>query len=418
MNSDFPFHVFQSAEEGNIDNLKIALNYDDNNVYINEFGYTALHMSGNNGHGACVKLLLDNGFDVALRDIDGYTALHRASQNGHVHIAEILLRYGIDINIKANDNSTALHDAACFGHSNLVQFLLDNGIDVECKMLCGTTALILAAERGHRAVVEILIDHGADIINCNGRFGMNALLKSARYGHTSVVLLLLDNGIDINSRNYDGWTALHFAAQNSRIKIVLELLERGINIFPVEKEDIDNDGTFDLYDIDLYSPIEDIWDQDDNEGDSQDGNEVIDCVPIILAEIEHRRKRAAFDSIINHYIEYQPYRTIIYTICCQGNLVVAQPKVGWLRAEAVRDKYYWDEIFFYLHQHILANFYGNEQTGAIMTTSSLKSVNRLSNESDKTSTLMTNHSDKTSTLMTVLTDRLKMYLKPQEVHLE
>jgi len=58
---------------------------------------------------------------------------------------------------------------------------------------------------------------------------------------------------------------------------------------------------------------------------------------MILAEIEHRKKRAAFD----HYVDS------IYTLCYpSGNLKVAKPHVDWAKAESIRNKFYFDEIIF------------------------------------------------------------------------
>lgn len=58
-----------------------------------------------------------------------------------------------------------------------------------------------------------------------------------------------------------------------------------------------------------------------------------DCRPIIVTEIDSRRKRTIFVSFINHQIEYQPYINIIYTRCFPtGN--AAKPPVGWTTAEA------------------------------------------------------------------------------------
>ena len=40
-----------------------------------------------------------------------------------------------------------------------------------------------------------------------------------------------------------------------------------------------------------------------------------DCLPLIVAEIEHRRMRAAFYTFNHHHIEYRPYIISIYTRC-------------------------------------------------------------------------------------------------------
>ena len=70
---------------------------------------------------------------------------------------------------------------------------------------------------------------------------------------------------------------------------------------------------------------------------------------MILDEIQHRLRRAAFDSFISHHIEYPPLIHNIYSRCYpSGDLRVASPVIGWDRAEAVRNKYYFDELYAFL----------------------------------------------------------------------
>jgi len=249
----------------------------------------------------------------------------------------------------------------------------------------GGTACHWAAYRGFINIVEMILDRGFDIHDKN-YYGGTVLHFASLGGHINMMEMLLERGVDINSKTNDGGTALHTAAQFGRMNAAELLLQRGI--------DIDDD-------IDRYAPFE--------EYDEENGYIIVftDCRPIIVTEIDNRRKRPIFDSFINHHIEYQPYINIIYTRCFPtGNVQVAKPPVGWTIAEAVRDKYYFDEIFFYLHMHV-SNLYS-------ITTNNMKSrVTRSSKQKCSNSTdQLANNSNKTSTLMIVLTDRLKMYLKP------
>jgi NACalpha-BTF3-like transcription factor len=147
----------------------------------------------------------------------------------------------------------------------------------------------------------------------------------------------------------------------------------------------------------MYSPLEGV------DIDELDGIIEIDCRPLILTELVNRQERAGFDSFINHHIEYQPYISNIYSQSYPtGNVRVAKPPIGWTKANTVRDKYYFDEIFFYLHMH-LANLYNNNQPGVIATSSMSNSSNYFANNNNKV-----------STLMAVLSDRLKMMLQPSD----
>lgn len=57
------------------------------------------------------------------------------------------------------------------------------------------------------------------------QFGMNALLWAAWFGHKEAVRLLLGAGAKPTSRNKNGYTLLHCAAQNNHIMIEEILLE-------------------------------------------------------------------------------------------------------------------------------------------------------------------------------------------------
>jgi hypothetical protein len=127
-----------------------------------------------------------------------------------------------------------------------------------------------------------------------------------------------------------------------------------------------------------------------------------ECKQMIIDEIKQRLQRAAFDSFINRYIEYPPFINIIYSTCYpSGDLRVAAPQVGWPRAEVLCNKYYFDEILFYVHLNV-ANVLSNSGSGNRET---------LAKYSQFKNYLAKNYND-TSTLMTVLLDRLKEYLKP------
>ena len=119
---------------------------------------------------------------------------------------------------------------------------------------------------------------------------------------------------------------------------------------------------------------------------------------MIRVEIEHRRKRAAFDAFIIRHIEYPPYINRIYSLCYPtDDLIVAAPDVGLPRAQCISNKYYFDEVFHYLHMHV----------AKVCTKASTNTTSSLAQ--------LAADSDASSTLMTVLVDRLKLYLKPFDV---
>lgn len=135
----------------------------------------------------------------------------------------------------------------------------------------GTTALHVAAGYGHMNCLEILLDNGIDV-NIMDSTNNTALNDAAYSGHVNIIECLIDRGIDINNRNGKNKTAMHDAAYNCHMNCVEILLVRGI--------DIDDD-------IDSYAPSDQL-----TRAFERNGNEIPDCRPIIIAEVEHRRKRA------------------------------------------------------------------------------------------------------------------------------
>ena len=98
--SDKNAKLIQASEKGNVADAQAVLIdgadinatevREDDGVYVR--GITALMMASANGHTEVVKLLLDNGADVNVKNTDdGVTALFMASANGHTEIVKLLL---------------------------------------------------------------------------------------------------------------------------------------------------------------------------------------------------------------------------------------------------------------------------------------------------------------------------------------
>lgn len=188
----------------------------------------------------------------------------------------------------------------------------------------GIATCHLIALMGFTNIIIMLLEKGIDI-NCRASSGESLLHSATRYGNNLLAVSLVVRGIDINIKDDEDETALHVAAKYGHTLLAKFLVKSGIHI----SEDLNE-----------YAPSE-------NEDDEVEGGPTVyfeDARPTIFTEVEDRRKKVLFDSFINHYIEYEPYINSIYSLC-NGNH--ARPIVGWDRAEALRDKYYFNEIFFF-----------------------------------------------------------------------
>ena len=80
----------------------------------------------------------------------GWTALHISAQNGDTDTLELLVEYGADITAKNNDENyagwTALHFAAKWGTTRQVESLLMRGADPNARTKDGKRPIDLANE--------------------------------------------------------------------------------------------------------------------------------------------------------------------------------------------------------------------------------------------------------------------------------
>lgn len=127
-------------------------------------GQTPLWWAAENGHVEMVKLLLDEGADVASANKDGRTLLIAASSKGQADVVRLLLATGrVNADLKDSEfGRTPLSWAAANGREAVVQLLLDTDkADADAKDNNGRTPLQWAAEMGHGAVVQLLLEKRA-----------------------------------------------------------------------------------------------------------------------------------------------------------------------------------------------------------------------------------------------------------------
>ncbi|KAH9492539.1 hypothetical protein Btru_046401 [Bulinus truncatus] len=92
----------------------------DINARASETQQTALMLAASHGKTEMVKLLVEEGAEINLQDVDGSTALMCACEHGHLDIVNFLLSQpNIDAKITDNENSTALSIAMEAGHKDV-----------------------------------------------------------------------------------------------------------------------------------------------------------------------------------------------------------------------------------------------------------------------------------------------------------
>ncbi|KAJ5502866.1 hypothetical protein N7463_005740 [Penicillium fimorum] len=188
-----------------------------------QWSLTSLQAASLGGFQQVVQILLDNGADVDVQFGEYGTSLQLASFGGHAKIVEMLLDQRANVNIQGERYGTALQAASAVGHERIVKMLLNQGAAVDIPD-GGDSALQVASAGGHERIVEMLLNQGA-AINIQGGLYNTALQAASFGGHAKIVEMLLSQGANVNIQGGEYNTALQAASAGGHERIV-ELLEQ------------------------------------------------------------------------------------------------------------------------------------------------------------------------------------------------
>ena len=230
---------------------------------------------------AMLRLLMNNGAYVgSATDCDNNTALIWATCSGRLNVVKMLVEYGADIHVRNVDNDQARDIASYCGHVDIVKFLqdtcgnstnmlhnlyysslsvsclgllscdridclcntalhvitdlqhmkslLESGADVEAENVDGLRPIHCAVRTGLVDLMELLIQHGANV-DAADAFG-NRPLHEAAYHRLDVVQLLVQHGAKLNVQNTDGKTPLHMAVEHELSDITVFLMKKGADV--------------------------------------------------------------------------------------------------------------------------------------------------------------------------------------------
>lgn len=167
--------------------------------------------------------------------------LQNAIKAGQLDDVRILLEQGgIDLNQPFGQGITFLHSAVINNQENIAALLIQQGAKVDAQdTSTQATPLHLAALYGRENIANLLIQKGANV-NAVMKFGITPLLVASQFKQAQIVQLLLDNKktlVNINHADEEGFTALHFVAQNGDPVIAAMLVEHNatLNLFDKNK---------------------------------------------------------------------------------------------------------------------------------------------------------------------------------------
>jgi len=219
LNSVYP--LSQACEWGDLSVVKAFVEHGANVNTKDGNNQSVLWQAVFNRHDDVVKYLLEKGADAKALQDQGETLLWAAKSKA---MAQLLINAGVDPKYKTNENDTALHKACRNCLADVVGVLLDNGLDVEAKGKFNMRPIHSAASSisgDARPVLKLLLEHGADV-NSRGFEGQTALHECVMFNRLDNAALLLSRGADPNVLNDKKQTALDLfdvATKVNRVKL-------------------------------------------------------------------------------------------------------------------------------------------------------------------------------------------------------
>jgi uncharacterized protein len=243
-----PFAIVKAAKDNNTSLVrKILAMHVDVNVNIRDnkdYGDTPLIYAIKYGNVELVKMLLDKGADVNMKNIFNVNALMWADNKENNEIIKLIKDHQTAVN-ESLFKSVSVDELAArrkiYGdnmdwftaveHDNddRMMALISQGQDVDERHddtdTFGGTALHKAAERGHCSTVKMLLDAGADI-NSLDMYEKTPLFWAVLANQPATVVLLLHRGADMNIRDMYGQTAEEIAGRYSTLSKIRDLLKQ------------------------------------------------------------------------------------------------------------------------------------------------------------------------------------------------
>ncbi|KAF2167446.1 hypothetical protein M409DRAFT_54045 [Zasmidium cellare ATCC 36951] len=168
---------------------------------------------GHNASPQLIRVLVDAGSDVTVRNTHGDSTIHQAAlacrddtadETTFMERAGILIRHGCPVDSRNATGATALHAAASTGNSRVVKVLIRLGLDVNTIDLAKSTLLwkLSASSRGSTTQngvesVATLLSRGADVDPHSHDASVPTPLEVAcQHKHITEIELLMDNGAE------------------------------------------------------------------------------------------------------------------------------------------------------------------------------------------------------------------------------
>jgi ankyrin repeat protein len=152
-------NLFEAAASGKFDVVAhLVYTHPDAVDAFAEDGFTSLGLACFFGQSEVARYLVLKGANVNLPSNNGFNVypIHSAAAGNYTDIVRMLIDNGANVNVKQQAGATPLHSAAQNGNLEMLILMLENGAEVNTRMEGGKLPADLAREKGFDDIAEIL----------------------------------------------------------------------------------------------------------------------------------------------------------------------------------------------------------------------------------------------------------------------
>lgn len=141
---------------GNLDLVKLFINYGAKLDLVTRSGHTVMHLGAKSDQILILAWLRNQNLSAESKDKQDFTPLHYSSMMACELATAVLLSWKVPVNTVNINGQTALHLAVLSGSQRIIRSLLLRGADVDAKDKENKTALDLAREKGNTDIISLI----------------------------------------------------------------------------------------------------------------------------------------------------------------------------------------------------------------------------------------------------------------------
>uniref|UniRef100_A0A8D0FME7 Transient receptor potential cation channel subfamily A member 1 n=1 Tax=Strix occidentalis caurina TaxID=311401 RepID=A0A8D0FME7_STROC len=203
-----------------------------------------LHLAVQSGDLEMIKMCIEFGAQIDLKQNEKCTALHFAATQGATEIVKLMMSSyaGEESIIDAVDGNkeTLLHRTALFDHYELAEYLISMGANIDSVDIEGRSPLLLATSCASWKIVNLLLSKGANV-SLKDHLGRNFLhltvLQPGGLQHLNEQFLQMEHikNLVVDEDN-EGCTPLHYACRQGVALSVNNLLSLNVSIYSKSRD--------------------------------------------------------------------------------------------------------------------------------------------------------------------------------------